>query len=308
MAQLFFVYLLTFSNGKVYVGMSRTCAKGLFTTRYRRHTYAANSGKLSPLYNAWRKHGAPIQQVLSVHATRAQCAAAEIDAIQANDGMNPESGYNLQPGGQGLHAPPGSSIYELMRVKVWDNPEWRRKLSAALKGRPVSAETRAAHAEWIQSSEAKALIAEVARRPEVRAGASARMRRRLEDPAYRAWLSTHQEGKPKNISEDGKARIAAGRTAYINSEAGKEGARRGARAMRADPQNEAKRRAAHNAYLHSDANEKHCRAMAANNVKAVTDLATGRSYPSQKAAAEALGVSRPTINYWVRTGKFERVS
>ena len=135
MKQIFFVYLLTFANGKVYVGMSKTDSRGRTDNRYRQHEWTAKSGKLSPIYNAWRKHGAPVQSITSTHPTREACALAEIDAIQAYDSMNPARGYNLQPGGQGLHAPAGSAVYELMRAKVWHNPERRRKASEALKGK-----------------------------------------------------------------------------------------------------------------------------------------------------------------------------
>lgn len=288
--------------------MSRTDAKGLFTGRYRDHARTAKSGKSLPVYNAWRKYGAPAQSILSTHPDRDECALAEIDAIQAHDSMNPMCGYNLQPGGQGLHAPPGSALYELMRAKVWDNPARRRKSSEALKGRPVSDATRIAHATYIQTDTAKASIAAVARRPETRAANSARMKQRLEAPDYRAWLSANQLGKPKNISAEGRARIVAGRESYAASERGKEGARRGAAIMRANPKNLDKRRKAHAAYLASDANKALCQANAARACKGVREVATGRTFASQKDAAAAFGVSRPTVNYWVRTGRFEHVT
>ncbi len=305
---IFFVYILTFANGKVYVGMSRTDAKGRSANRYRQHALAAKNGKRSPVYNAWRKHGAPVQSILSTHADRNACALAEIDAIQTYDSMNPACGYNIMAGGEGLHAPPGSAAYELMRAKVWNNPAWREKVSVALKGRPVSDATRVAQAAWIQSDEAKARIAAVARHPETRAANSARMKQRLEDPEYRAWLSANQLGKPKNISAEGRARIVAGRESYAASERGKEGARRGAAIMRANPENLDKRRRAHAAYLASGANKALCQANAARACKGVREVATGRTFASQKDAAAAFGVSRPTVNYWVRTGRFEHVT
>src|ERR1700739_524077 len=114
MEPVYFVYLLTFPNAKVYVGMSKTDAKLRTDNRYKQHAWEARRGKQSPLYNAWRKYGVPPLTLLSTHATRAECALAEIDAIQAHDSMNPEFGYNLQPGGQGMNAPVGSARHELL--------------------------------------------------------------------------------------------------------------------------------------------------------------------------------------------------
>lgn len=307
MQQIFFVYLLTFANGKVYVGMSRTGAKGLFTGRYRQHTAAAKKGRDTPLYRAWRKYGAPVQSVLATFDTRDSCALAEIDAIKHHDSMNPTRGYNLQPGGQGLHAPVGSAMYELMRVRVWDNPERRRKSSEALKGRPLSEATRSAHAEYMKTDRAKSHMAAVAKRSETRTGNSARMKQRLEDPEYRRWLRENQLGKPNNVSAEGRHRIRVGREAYAASVRGKEDARRGAKIMRANPENLARRQKAHNAYLASDANKAVCLANADKARKGVREVTTGRTFTSQKDAAAAFGVSRPTVNYWVRTGRFEHV-
>lgn len=298
-----FVYLLTFTSGKVYVGMSRTDAKGLFSGRYRKHAGVARSGKNSPLYNAWRKHGAPEQTILSIHATREECALAEIDAIQVHSSMNPEFGYNLMAGGQGLNAPVGSAVYDLMRAKVWDNPERRRKSSEALKGKPLPGSALAAHKIWRESAEAKAMITSIAKRPEMRAKASTTMLRRLAN-GYREYLSEVQIGKPKNFTTEGRARIAAGRANWSSSEEGKARNRELMLRLRAQPANEDKRRAAHAAFLASDENKEHCRAMAAKVSKPVKDLATGEIFPSGSAAAVARGVTGPTIGYWIKKGKF----
>lgn len=304
METIFFVYELRFANGKVYIGMSKTDARGLYTSRYRDHKRTATSGKLSPIYNAWRKHGAPAQTILSTHVSRDECALAEIDAIQAHDSMNPERGYNLQPGGQGLHAPVGSAIYELMRAKVWNNPERRRKSSEALKGKPLPEATQAAQRAWIRSDEGRATVAAITQRPEVRAKMSAAMQRRLAD-GYREYLSEVQIGVPKNISNEGKARAAGARRAWLDSDEGKATTRAGLRAMRANPENEAKRKAALDAYVKSDANKAHCQAISAKSRKAVKDLSTGQIYESRSAAARAFDVTGPTIGYWIKTGKFE---
>lgn len=300
MKPIFFVYLLTFTNGKVYVGMSKTDAKGGTTTRYRDHARTARYGKASPIYNAWRKHGAPVQAILSTHNTREACALAEIDAIQVHDSMNPAHGYNLAPGGQGMHAPVGSAVYELMRAKVWDNPERRRKSSEALKGKPLPADTRAAQRAWITSDEGKATTAAITQRPEVQEKLSAAMTRRLEN-GYREYLSEVQIGVPKPMSETGREHQRAGVKAWLSTDEGKAAQRAGIVAMHASEL----RKARHAEFVNSDANKAHCAAMGAKARKPVKDLASGQVYESRTAAAAALGVTGPTIGYWVKQGKFE---
>lgn len=305
-AQLFFVYVLIFANGKVYVGMSRTCKRGQTTTRFRGHARDARVGRDLPVYRAWRKHGPPTQEILSVHDSREACAEAEILAIQTFDSTDPTKGYNLLPGGQGLHAPPGSRAHALMREKVWDNPEVRKKLSTALKGRALSPETQAAHAIWRQTPEAIAFIASVARRPEVRAAASARMTARL-TPEFRAFLSEVQRGKSKNISVEGMAAGNAKRKAWAATPKGVEASRKGAAALRSNPEAMAKRKANHAKYLASETNAALCRANSAKASQPVRDVRTGEVYPSIRDAAAALSVKSPTIHYRLRKGLFERI-
>lgn len=286
--------------------MSKTDLRGRYDNRYRQHANVVKRGRHSPLYNAWRKHGAPPQTILSTHGTREACALAEIAAIQQYDSMNPERGYNLQPGGQGLHAPPGSAVYELMRAKVWNNPAVRRKLSEAFKDKPLSENTREAHRIWRESPEGKVSAAETSRSPEARSKLSASMQKRLAN-GYREYLSDVQKGVPRTLSPEGRARGSAARKAWLATEEGKATARKGAQAMRANPENEAKRKAAAAVHANSEANKSHCLAMSAAASKPVKDLATGVTYPSCSAAARALGVSAPTIGYWVKKGKFEYV-
>lgn len=235
METIYFVYLLTFSNGKVYVGMSKTDAKGGIRNRFRQHLRAAKNENDNPVYRAWRKHGAPQQLILTTHATREACALAEIDTIQAYDSMNPAKGYNLMPGGQGMHAPPGTAIYDLMRAKVWDNPERRRKSSEALKGRTPSPAAKVGRDAWNASQECAAHLAEVARRPATRAQASARMYARL-DTGFRDYLRVAQTGKPKNFTPEAKARIDAGRNAYQQSAKGQTRNRDLMQTLRAQPE------------------------------------------------------------------------
>lgn len=305
MVTIFFVYLLTFANGKVYVGMSRTDKKGSFTGRYREHKRVAKTGKDMPVYRAWRAHGDPQMSILSTHETRAECAQAEIDQIQAFDCMNKTKGYNLMPGGEGMHAPPGSAVYALMRAKVWDNPVTRKKLSDAFKGKPLSEATRAAHAKWRQTPEAKAFIADVSRRPEVRAKSSERMRKRLDD-GLRQYLSDVQKGRPKNISPEGKAAASAKRKAWAATPEGRAAILKGAETLR-DPAVMAKRKTGHATYLKSEVNAELCRANSAKARRPVKDERTGYVYDSIRAASLALGVKAPSIHFHIKKGRFTYV-
>ena len=306
MEVVFFVYALTFPNGKLYVGMSRTDAKGLTSNRYRQHAREAAIGKISPLYNAWRKHGPPEQVILSTHDTRAECAEAEIAAIREFDSTDPTKGYNLQLGGQGLHAPRGSVMHKLMQERLWGNPEVRAKLSAALKGRPLSPNTLAGHAVWRETEQAKAFIASVARRPEVRAAQSATMKERLAS-GYREYLSAVQLGKPKNVTPEGLARGNAKRKAWAQTPEGQAAIRRGTAALRSNPEAMAKRKANHAKYLASEANAALCRANGLKASQPVRDVRTGEVYASISGAAAALNVKSPTIHYRLRKGLFERI-
>lgn len=305
METVFFVYLLTFANQKVYVGMSKTDSKGGFTVRYRGHARDAAGGKVRPVYNAWRKHGAPTQTILSTHETRDACALAEIVAIQQHDSMNPDCGYNLMGGGQGLHAPPGSAMYELMRVKVWHNAERRRKSSEALKGRPLPDTVTAAHRAWRESAEGRAVAREISQSPEARAKLAAAMARRLAN-GYREYVSEVQKGKPRHLSAEGIERRDAARRAWLDSEDGRAKNHAALVKARATPGAAEKRAAAALAHARSDANRAHCAAMSERASVPVRDLATGIMYPSYSAAARAFGVKPPTVSYWVKKGKFER--
>lgn len=119
------LYKLDFPNGKSYIGISVKGAAHRFLAHKGR---AKSSCKAStPLYNAWRKHGAPTMTVLAV-LEDGELASAEQRAIAAYDTMFP-AGYNLTVGGE---------------VSPMTLPEVRAKVSAALIGREISASTRAA--------------------------------------------------------------------------------------------------------------------------------------------------------------------
>src|ERR1700741_780299 len=127
----YFVYLLTFGNGKIYIGASKTDKKGNFTNRYRAHANAAKIGRELPIYDAWRELGAPTISILSIHEDRSSSLIAEINAIASMDAMNESVGYNIQAGGAGKIAFASERYREIMQEKVWSSSEWKRKISEA---------------------------------------------------------------------------------------------------------------------------------------------------------------------------------
>lgn len=311
---IFFVYRLTFSNGKVYIGMSKTDAKGLCTKRFREHERSARSGSKNPVHFAWRKHGAPTQTILSRHATREECAAAEMAAIQSHKALNPAVGYNLAAGGEGLNAPSGSRIHALMREKVWGNPERCAKISAALKGRPVCAESLEGFKAWIASPHGREQRRQIARdmwsNPEHRATISERTKLQM-TPEARAHLSHKHAGRDDPRTPEGKSAAIKAQIAFANSPAGKEACRKGHAAMWANPENRAKVKAGTDQWRASDRNKAQCKEMAkraaAICARRVRDVATGIEYESQRAMAQALGVSDSAISYRVKAGTVARI-
>lgn len=101
--------------------------------------------------------------------------------------------------------------------------------------------------------------------------------------------------------------MAAGkakRKAWAASPEGQESTRKGALAMRRNPEAMAKRRARHAEYLASEVNAELCKANAAKASRPVRDTSTGEEYASIRAAAEALGVTPPSVHYHLKKGRF----
>lgn len=313
MLVIFFTYCLVFANGKIYVGMSRTDRKGLFTARYNNHARDVKKGRQSPVYRAWRKHGAPFQYVLTQHETREECAASEIALIDLFDARNPEIGYNLVPGGGGMHAPKGSPIYELMMEKVWMNPERRAKCSVALKGRSVSPETIEGFRNWAETEGPQMLRERMAKRwgqPGAREHQAQKTREQM-TPEAREHLRKIHTGRPDPRSEEGKQRQREKVKAYLATPEGKASARRGYAAFVANPDNLAARDQALGEWRASDANRENCKRIAQLSAekckRPVEDLKTGVVYPSQRDMAVALGISDGAVSLRVKKGTARRL-
>lgn len=309
---IFFVYVLKFKNGKVYVGMSRTDKSGSFERRYRVHKHDAESGRGFLVHAAWRKHGAPQQEIIGVYPTREMCATAEIDAIKRYDSLNPSKGYNLMAGGEGLNAPPGSEMHKLMCDRVWGNPERRAKCSAALKGRKPSDATTRAYMEWCAAN--PHLKSEAARRtwqdPEYKAKRSELTKLQM-TPEARAHLSHVHAGRTDPRTQEGKATAAMKRNDYLASERGKQACAHGQSIMWAKPENREKWKAGTDRWRASERNKLQCREMAKLSAaacsKRVRDVHTGAEYDSQRQMAKALGLSDATISLRVKAGSVIRI-
>lgn len=305
---VYFCYILEFANKKIYVGMSRVDTKGRYDARYNQHAADARKNvKTNPIYRAWRKHGSPVQSIITTHTTREECAEAEIALIGLLDACNPDVGYNVQPGGQGMHAPPGSAMYEPMREKVWNNVEARRKRSEANKGKPPSPEAIAAANEWRASPEGRKRMKESWQNPERRAASSERTRAQM-TPDARANISEKLKGRPDPLSSEGRERQRQAATKLANSGH----ASRMRAAAFANPETVAKSAAGLKAWRESEANAEHCRKIAKlageASTRPVVHVATGILYPSCKAFADAMGYSHQSyVSRLIAQGKVRHI-
>lgn len=312
MRVVYFVYLLTFKNGKVYVGMSKTDSKGRFDNRYYQHSLQAKNGKNLPIYNAWRLHGAPVQTIVSMHDNRADCAISEIDTIEKYDSTNIKNGYNITKGGQGQDSATNPVMYQLMREKVWNNPEWRKKVSNSLKGKKPSQATMDAYKKWLaenpnkQSENAKKMWS-----CQVFRAARSEITRAQMKNGGAAHLSVIFKGRPDLRSPEGKQRCEDARRSYLDSERGRKKCAEGYAKMRENPENVRKNRESLDAWRASDRNREQCKVMAQKSAEAcskkVMIVATGEVFPSQREAAKAVGITESAMCRWVKTGKCVRI-
>ena len=306
-----FVYLLRFQNGKIYIGITTFHEKNHFMNRFRQHKSAAKRGNELPVYNAWRKYGDPVQEILSVYDNRHECELAEIDAIQKYDAMNPDKGYNIASGGQGLKYHNNPKLYELMRQKVWDNPERRKKASDALKGRAPSKAALDSSNEWKKSPEGKAKMAlvwadevrkkklSIATKMQMANGGSENLRIKF-------------AGRKDPRSDAGKQAQIEKIKAWQATDGGKASSRRGYEAMASNPDTIARSRAGMKKWRESEENALHCKEMAKKSAlacnKKVRLADSDIIFNSQKAMAEAMNVSSAAVSLWVKSGKAIRLN
>lgn len=142
---MYYLYQLTFSNGKAYIGQT---VRNM-NVRMAQHRTAANRGSNLPVHNAWRKYGEPSVSILLECDCVEQLHQAEIDMIRDCGSLVP-NGYNLGLGGEtapsktpevaakiaakakGRKIADTSAVSEGMRLK-WSDEEYRQKVSDGLK-------------------------------------------------------------------------------------------------------------------------------------------------------------------------------
>lgn len=174
------LYLLTFPNGKAYVGITTKTARA----RYVEHGSMARAGRGLPVYKAWRKMGAPELSVLAVFDDLDALLAAEVVEIARRRCQLP-GGYNVTPGGEHSPMRTPSVAAKVAAAKTGKRrgqvhtPESREKIAAAMRGRTMSEESRR-------------------KLSEARKGVPSPLRGRKASAEARRNMSEAQRGKPKS--------------------------------------------------------------------------------------------------------------
>lgn len=183
------LYRLTFSSGKAYIGITRRSLSSRMVEHRKRLSGCRPNEKFA-VYEAWRKYGEPIAEILAVLEDH-DLAAAEIEAIKHFRTLSPH-GYNLTLGGDGVRT--GREISEATREKLRQanlgkkqSPETKNKRAAALKGKTPSEETRRKIGE-------KNKINSLGK---------------THSAATRALISTLSKGRTHTVSDEAKAKMRA---------------------------------------------------------------------------------------------------
>jgi hypothetical protein len=127
-----FIYVLTFSDGKKYIGLT------IRTPEYRicQHRYRAGRGR-SFLYRAWRELGEPTMEVLLSDVPVSDLPGEEIRLIALHKTEWP-GGYNTLPGGE--MAPSANAVVAAKisksRMGMVFSETHIRNLSISHKGKP----------------------------------------------------------------------------------------------------------------------------------------------------------------------------
>lgn len=206
------LYLLTFPNGKSYVGVAKRP-----NVRLRQHRKNAETGKSFALSQAWRKHGAPTMQIVGKAANYETAFAMEVALIKQLNTKAP-NGYNMTDGGDSL-------------IGVIRGEEWRAKVAARNRKRgadPSERETRSqmTRMHWTDpeyrarvNAARNARQADLQTDPEWKAKRAAKraesMRKKWQDPEYLAKMAAR---KPTVLTPEARARAVASRLASMTAE------------------------------------------------------------------------------------------
>lgn len=107
-----FIYLLRFPSGKVYIGQTNRTVEA----RCRAHIAKAKNNAISILYSAIRKYDFKFTaEILSSHCSLEATNLAEIEAIRKFNSTDRANGYNMRLGGQ-----QGGAYTQEIRQKLKD--------------------------------------------------------------------------------------------------------------------------------------------------------------------------------------------
>lgn len=136
------IYLLTFGNGKVYVGQTRN-----FTSRMTGHSKAAESFK-SKVYNGWRKHGLISSEII-FECRIEDMSKYEVHFISQYDSFH--NGYNSTPGGEAspLSDPEVRERHYHRMVAMNADPVFREQHREVVRRTWLDPETRRKKAERV---------------------------------------------------------------------------------------------------------------------------------------------------------------
>lgn len=158
--RIFVIYLIiNKESGKVYIGKTSLTP---WKKRWGQHKTSSKAKTKTHLYDALRRHGIEAFDTTKIDETFSNEAANELEKyyIKTFDSYNPEKGYNLTLGGDGIlptdetrrkmsvsgkgkRKPEGfgDTIAEINRKREF-SPETRAKMSANRKGKTMSPEAR----------------------------------------------------------------------------------------------------------------------------------------------------------------------
>ena len=291
--------------------MSKTDKKGILTNRFRQHKAQAKNGNPLPIYNAWRKYGDPVQHVISIHDDRDECELAEIEAIRDLKATDPEVGYNLASGGQGLKYHNNPNLHAYMAERTWNNPEWRKKVSNALKGRKPSQAALDAYKEFCKTPKKSECAKEAWKDPQYRKMKSDCTREQMKNGGA-DHLRKVLKGRSDVRTESGKLTQSNKVKAWLKTEEGKKTLQKAAKSTWSKPENRAKILGGLDKWRKSERNAEHCKNISSLSSKAcsisVIDTESGITYQSQRQMAKALGLSDATISLRVKSGKVQRLN
>jgi group I intron endonuclease len=187
-----YVYILKFSNGKLYVGVS-------VDPKQRLRTHLKSN---TVLRGAFQKHGQP-ELLVVFRGEREKCFENEQYLTDLLQTVVP-NGYNLQRGGTGGSVPSELSRLRMSKAKQGKKvlAKTKARMMAAHKNRlPISEETRCRMSESAKrrgASDAVMVKLQEGRRQKTAEGIAANTRRKLSEAAIRQWVRWRGQQSPQS--------------------------------------------------------------------------------------------------------------